>query len=244
MTCVDPRALTVLDGTRALEPGRGLPTQYVSVRPYLPSSWGTFADSHPNTGVLVLFATRGSRSTGHRPAPAEREARGPGRKPSSGSLEMTPHGPRSPVHITALRFVPGPTRRAATCSLACGMLVLPQVPTLLPSATTGKFSSGNEERPPTGGGRDLALVTVLLGATAAAFLFSKDDGRDIERLAPATRAGVVERTLEDLRTACRRDAPAAPAAWCRGQAQFLLLFGECEEACRATAREVLRVSPR
>jgi hypothetical protein len=36
----------------------------------------------------------------------------------------------------------------------------------------------------------------------------------------------------------------ADSRWCRDQADFALQFDECDEACRATAREVLRTPTR
>ncbi|BDG04737.1 hypothetical protein [Anaeromyxobacter oryzae] len=84
----------------------------------------------------------------------------------------------------------------------------------------------------------------VLAVLAALIVVGDGDRRSVRKLDAPTRAGLVERALVDLRAACGPTDRAAPETWCRERAEFALAFDECDEACRATAREVLRVPAR
>ncbi len=90
----------------------------------------------------------------------------------------------------------------------------------------------------------LVLAIVLMALVASVWSSWGGERRAVARLDPATRAAVLARTLEDLRSVCLRPDAAHPATWCRQQAEFALAFEECDTACRASAREVLRVPTR
>jgi hypothetical protein len=84
------------------------------------------------------------------------------------------------------------------------------------------------------------LVGLLAGGVA--LWSSGRERRALERLDPAARSALLARTVADLRAVCRGDG--LPTDWCRRQADFALLFDECDGACRATAHEVLRAPTR
>ncbi|HEX9401344.1 MAG TPA: hypothetical protein VF912_14640 [Anaeromyxobacter sp.] len=90
----------------------------------------------------------------------------------------------------------------------------------------------------------VVLAIVLLALVASVWSSWGGERRAVVRLDPTTRAAVLARTLEDLRSVCLRPDAAHPASWCRQQAEFALAFDECDAACRAAAREVLRVPTR
>ena len=61
--------------------------------------------------------------------------------------------------------------------------------------------------------------------------------RAVERLSDEERRALYGRTIETLRSTCRDDhRPPALDDYCRGQADFIVLFPECEAACRDLAR--------
>jgi len=90
----------------------------------------------------------------------------------------------------------------------------------------------------------LGVVAIVAAPLVAMILAGVSEQHDVRQLDPATRAALVGRTSADLRSACDREAPTAPWSWCRNQAEFVLLFEECNADCQAVAREVLRVAPR
>ncbi len=93
--------------------------------------------------------------------------------------------------------------------------------------------------------RDLLLIAVPFVALAVVVPNAlRAERRTLQQLDPQTRAGLVARTLDDLRSACGHSGPTAPREWCRRQAEFALQLPECDGACQATAHEILRVSPR
>jgi hypothetical protein len=80
----------------------------------------------------------------------------------------------------------------------------------------------------------LALGTFHLG----------EEGRALRRLPPAERAALYHRTLATLTSVCAGERRRDLHDLCRGQAQLVLLFPECDAACQATAREQLRAPTR
>ncbi len=80
------------------------------------------------------------------------------------------------------------------------------------------------------------LVLLLLRATA--------EDRALARLPPADRAALYHRTLDNVRTTCAGERGRELRDFCRGQARLVLLVPECDAACEATARELLRTPTR
>jgi cytochrome b pre-mRNA-processing protein 3 len=83
----------------------------------------------------------------------------------------------------------------------------------------------------------LAMVALLLLRATA-------EERALTRLPPAERAALYQRTLDNVRTVCAGERGRELRGFCRGQAELVLLFPECDGACRATSRELLRTPTR
>ncbi len=88
------------------------------------------------------------------------------------------------------------------------------------------------------------LAVVLVALVASVWGSWGGERRALARLDPPTRAALLARTLDDLRSVCLRPDATHPASWCRRQAEFALEFDTCDDACRAAVREVLRVPTR
>jgi hypothetical protein len=100
------------------------------------------------------------------------------------------------------------------------------------------------ERPSRRGGGPLAVLAVfsmflVVGLVGLLMQVCVEHG--IARLSPSERAAIVARTQRDLRETC-----ALPTAHdgalrdhCVEEANFVLLFPECDAACGSTARAVL-----
>ncbi len=75
------------------------------------------------------------------------------------------------------------------------------------------------------------LVVVAL----AAFAILQQSGREHEvRNMPASERGALyQRTLETLKTTCANTTGSTLKEYCRNQAEFIELFPECDDACRA-----------
>jgi hypothetical protein len=80
----------------------------------------------------------------------------------------------------------------------------------------------------------VALVTRLVGA----------DQRALQRLPAHERAALYQRTMENLTSVCAMEGKGSLHDFCRDQAQFALMFPECDRTCIATARELLRTPTR
>jgi hypothetical protein len=80
----------------------------------------------------------------------------------------------------------------------------------------------------------VALVTSLVGA----------DQRALQRLPAHERAALYQRTMENLTSVCAMEGKGSLNDFCRDQAQFALMFPECDGTCMATARELLRTPTR
>lgn len=90
----------------------------------------------------------------------------------------------------------------------------------------------------------------MLGPLAALVLFALallhfgEEGRALRRLPPPERAALYHRTLDTLTSLCAGEGRRDLRDLCRGQAQLVLLLPECDAACQATARELLRTPTR
>lgn len=74
------------------------------------------------------------------------------------------------------------------------------------------------------------FVVVLVGVWMA--LTSSTEGA-LRAMSPAQREVFYKEAWADLRKHCLGgDGPAEPADRCRKRAEFLLLFPQCDEACR------------
>lgn len=104
-------------------------------------------------------------------------------------------------------------------------------------------------RPITGSTRRLARVLViLLGIAALVGLWIYESGterRAIRELPPDEQLALYQRTRANVQSACEHP-PADLSDFCRQQAEFLLHFPQCDQACEQLARERLSVlgSPR
>ena len=82
------------------------------------------------------------------------------------------------------------------------------------------------------------VLLLLVGLVLA--VVSQQDARDVAALAEPTRRLLYRRTMEDLRACASDRATAGPLrARCLERARFVLLFPECDDECRTTARMVL-----
>ncbi|HSS38683.1 MAG TPA: hypothetical protein VLT58_07930 [Polyangia bacterium] len=88
----------------------------------------------------------------------------------------------------------------------------------------------------------LAVVAGLVVLTAA-FVAGRQHSRlqEVRSLAPAARAGIFARALDDLKTACTSVDPADEVLrdHCRDQAAFLVMFPECDARCESLAAAAL-----
>jgi cytochrome b pre-mRNA-processing protein 3 len=70
----------------------------------------------------------------------------------------------------------------------------------------------------------LLLIVLVRSLTA--------EQRAIENMEPQARAALYRETWQGFESLCQEQVDAALASRCRQQAQFLLQFPECDEACR------------
>jgi hypothetical protein len=90
----------------------------------------------------------------------------------------------------------------------------------------------------------LSLSFVVLGLALAAQRPHPNTGA-FDRLPPAERGAWVSRTMQDLEAGCigQRALPPLLREHCQAQGRFLLLFPECDAACRTAVSRVLRPVP-
>jgi hypothetical protein len=83
-----------------------------------------------------------------------------------------------------------------------------------------------------------AVLVVLL---ALLWLWSQriaEQDRALEQLPAAERRALYERTLHTLERSCApRTRPAGLDDYCRQQAEFIVRFPECDQACRTVAEQ-------
>ena len=86
----------------------------------------------------------------------------------------------------------------------------------------------------------LALGAALLALAVAAGARSRAVA-DVRALSPSERGRIFARALEDLKTACVEPAQPDGALrdHCRAQAEFLMLFPECDRVCQSMAAGAL-----
>jgi len=77
------------------------------------------------------------------------------------------------------------------------------------------------------------LALVLVGAIAV-LMYTRLD-RELQDIPEAERRALYERILETLRTSCMHARGLAFSDYCRGQADFIRRFPECDSECRALA---------
>jgi hypothetical protein len=89
--------------------------------------------------------------------------------------------------------------------------------------------------------RTLALVVLaIIGVVTAVLLWSASrpsaEARALERMTPADRAVLYERTYAATRTLCEEARTNAGLRdRCAASAEFVLAFPECDDACHAVA---------
>jgi cytochrome b pre-mRNA-processing protein 3 len=90
--------------------------------------------------------------------------------------------------------------------------------------------------------REIGAALAIVGAVLAALLLWRsnqvEERQAIEQLAERDRRALYERTLRTLSSpSCDPEKqPAGLEPFCREQAEFIVQFPECDEACRTLAR--------
>ena len=112
------------------------------------------------------------------------------------------------------------------------------------------LEGGAPEAPPARGAVHNRRLFWMLGPLAALALLALgvfhfgEEGRALRRLPPTERAALYHRTLDTLTSVCAGERRRDFHDLCRGQAELVLLFPECDAACQATAHEQLRTPTR
>lgn len=81
--------------------------------------------------------------------------------------------------------------------------------------------------------------TILLCLAAFAgisFWESERDASSVRSMPEGERKALYERTMETLRTVCSGEHASAVPDLCRDQAELVVTFPECDDACRELAR--------
>lgn len=80
----------------------------------------------------------------------------------------------------------------------------------------------------------LAVLVVLAVATVVSFLSQQTERNAIVGLPDAERKAFYERTRQTLETTCSAGSEGL-ASYCAEQAELIVKFPECDEACRKLA---------
>jgi hypothetical protein len=76
--------------------------------------------------------------------------------------------------------------------------------------------------------------TLVVGVLAALFVYRQTESeREVRSMPAAERRALYQRTLETLKSACANNVGPTMKDYCREQAEFIGLFAECDQACRA-----------
>ncbi len=87
----------------------------------------------------------------------------------------------------------------------------------------------------------LVLGLVLLCVLSGVWLYlNGSDDRALAAMAPTQRANLFRETREAFQGNCVTSPTPAAEARCHKQAEFLLRFPECDDACRGEVAPVLR----
>ncbi|WP_426734150.1 hypothetical protein [Myxococcus faecalis] len=86
-------------------------------------------------------------------------------------------------------------------------------------------------------------IVVLVLAGVWAYL-QGGENRALNALAPAQREALFQETRDDFRLLCMGDAGPKLLNRCQKQAEFLMRFSECDEACRQELAPMLRKAVR
>jgi hypothetical protein len=75
---------------------------------------------------------------------------------------------------------------------------------------------------------------VGVAALAALFIYQQTEpGREVRNMPGSERRALYQRTVETLKSTCATVTGPTLKEYCRDQAEFLALFPECEDSCRA-----------
>lgn len=75
---------------------------------------------------------------------------------------------------------------------------------------------------------------LVVGALAILFVRRQtEDEREVRGMPGVERRALYQRTLETLKRTCATPPGPTVQEYCRNQAEFIGLFDECDEACRA-----------
>ena len=85
----------------------------------------------------------------------------------------------------------------------------------------------------------LAVAAGLIALLLVWIWIRGAEDRAVREMAPADRAALYRRTIDDLRAVCGVRRAEHLAGHCEDQARFALKFPECDEACARLAGDVL-----
>ncbi|WP_147444990.1 hypothetical protein [Corallococcus sp. CA053C] len=103
-------------------------------------------------------------------------------------------------------------------------------PPLLPSSPRRASVNGGLARP---WWRELPGWLLLWTLAAVALVSTCSDRHGVQGLTPTDRAALFQQTWDSFHSLCEEKEASGFTRRCREQARFLLLFPECDDACRA-----------
>lgn len=93
--------------------------------------------------------------------------------------------------------------------------------------------------------RAAVVGAIALGCLGVWLWVQSSEGGALRALSPAQREALFKETWKDQRMKCPTSAkPVDTPERCRQRAEFLLLFPQCDEACRAQLAPALQGAPK
>lgn len=90
-----------------------------------------------------------------------------------------------------------------------------------------------------------AVISILTGAIIFIWIWNQySEERALRALPEAQRRALYLRTLADLESVCAHPHGSDLDGHCRAQAEFMLQFAECDDACRQLAHRQLQTPTR
>ena len=81
-----------------------------------------------------------------------------------------------------------------------------------------------------------AALLCLAAFAGLSYLQSEREASSMRAMPEGERKALYERTMETLRTVCSGEHASAVPDLCRDQAELVVSFPECDDACRELAR--------